>query len=49
MIHHVYTVGEVVRLIEDAGFRVEELLGDAAERTPYALGAPRLVVLATAL
>ena len=49
VIHHVYTVGEVVRLIEDAGFRVEELLGDAAQRTPYALGAPRLVVLATAL
>ena len=49
VIHHVYTVGEVVRLIEDAGFRVEEVLGDAAERTPYELGAPRLVVLATAL
>lgn len=49
VIHHVYTVGEVVRLIEDAGFRVEELLGDAAQRTPYVLGASRLVVLATAL
>lgn len=49
VIHHVYTVGEVVRLIENAGFRVEELLGDAAQRSPYVLGAPRLVVLATAL
>lgn len=49
VIHHVYTVGEVVRLVEDAGFGVEELLGDAAQRNPYVLGAPRLVVLATAL
>ena len=49
VIHHVYTVAEIVRLLEAAGFRVDELLGDAAERSPYVLGAPRLVVLATAL
>ncbi|HYN51097.1 MAG TPA: class I SAM-dependent methyltransferase [Thermoleophilaceae bacterium] len=49
VIHHVYTVAEVVRLLEAAGFRVDELLGDAAERSPYVLGAPRLVALATAL
>ena len=49
VIHHVYTVAEVVRLLEAAGFRVDELLGDPVERTPYALNAPRLVVLATAL
>ena len=49
VIHHVYSVAELIRLLEGAGFRVDELLGDAAERSPYVLGAPRLVVLATAL
>jgi SAM-dependent methyltransferase len=49
VIHHVYTVAETVRLLEAAGFRVEDLLGDPVERTPYRLGAPRLVALATAL
>jgi SAM-dependent methyltransferase len=49
VIHHVYTVAEVVRLLEGAGFAVGELLGDPVERSPYVLGAPRLVALATAL
>jgi hypothetical protein len=49
VIHHVYTVGETVRLLEAAGFRVDDLLGDPRDRTPYRLGAPRLVALATAL
>jgi hypothetical protein len=49
VIHHVYSVAEVVRLLEAAGFRVDELLGDPVERTPYTLNAPRLVVLPTAL
>jgi SAM-dependent methyltransferase len=49
VIHHVYTAGELVRLLEEAGFRVDELLADAVQRTPYMLGAPRLVALATAL
>jgi SAM-dependent methyltransferase len=49
VIHYVYTVGEVVRLLEGAGFRVDELLGNALERTPYVVGASRLVALATAL
>jgi SAM-dependent methyltransferase len=49
VIHHVHTVGEVVRLLEGAGFGVDELLGDPVERTPYALGSPRLVAIATAL
>lgn len=49
VIHHVYTVAEVVRLLEAAGFEVDELLGDPFERSPYVLGAPRLVALATAL
>lgn len=49
VIHHVYTAAEVVRLLEGAGFRVDELLGDPDERSPYALGAPRLVAVATAM
>jgi hypothetical protein len=42
-------VGELVRLLEAAGFVVRELLGDPVERSPYVLGSPRLVVLASAL
>ena len=49
VIHHVYTVAEVVRLLEAAGFEVDELLADPVARRPYSVGAPRLVVLATAL
>ena len=49
VIHHVYTVAEIVRLLEAAGFEVDELLGDPLARSPYSVGAPRLVVLATAL
>jgi hypothetical protein len=49
VIHHVYSVGELVRLLEAAGFVVRELLGDPVERSPYVLGSPRLVVLASAL
>lgn len=45
VIHHVYTAAEVVRLLEGAGFRVEHVLGDPARRTPYAMGAKRLVAL----
>ncbi len=45
VIHHVYTAAEVVRLLEGAGFRVDHVLGDAARRTPYELGAKRLVAL----
>jgi SAM-dependent methyltransferase len=48
VIHHVYTVAEVVRLLEAGGFAVDELIGDSVTRSPYALGAPRLVALATA-
>jgi SAM-dependent methyltransferase len=47
-VHHVHTVGEIVRLLEAAGFRVDELLGDPAQRTAFAPGAGRLVVSATA-
>lgn len=48
VIHHVYSVGEVVRLLEAGGFGVHELLGDPVEGGPYVLGSPRLVVLASA-
>lgn len=47
-VHHVHTVGEIVRLLEAAGFGVDELLGDPAQRTPFTPGAGRLVLSATA-
>ena len=44
--HHVHTAGELVRLLHAAGFaEVALLAGDAA--TPYELGAPRLIAVAT--
>ena len=49
VIHHVYTAAEIVRLLEAAGFRVDDLLGEPVGPIPYVLGAPRLVLLATAL
>jgi hypothetical protein len=49
VIHHVYTAAGVVRLVEAAGFEVDELLADPLARSPYTVGARRLVVLATAL
>lgn len=47
-VHHVYTAAEIVRLLEGAGFTVDELLGDPGARTPFELGSRRLVVLARA-
>jgi SAM-dependent methyltransferase len=47
--HHVYTVAEIVRLLQAAGFEVDELLGDPRRQTPFELGAGRLVVVATPL
>ena len=47
-VHHVYTAAEIVRLLEGAGFAVDELLGDPGTRTPFEPGARRLVVLARA-
>ena len=45
--HRVHTAGELVRLVEAAGFGgVRLLAGDGA--TPYALGAPKLILVATA-
>ena len=48
VIHHVHTVAEIVRLLEAAGFVVDELLGDPASRTSFGLGSKRLVVMARA-
>ncbi len=47
-IHHVHTSGEIVRMLEQAGFRVDELLGDPVEREAYSLGSRRFVAIATA-
>ena len=46
VIHHVHTVREVVRMLENAGFQLDELLGDPAKRTLYTVGSGRLIVLA---
>ena len=44
--HRVHTAGEVVRLVESAGFGgVRLLAGDGA--TPYELGAPRMILTAS--
>jgi len=45
VIHHVHTIGEVVRMLESAGFQVEQLLSDAAQRTPYTVGSRHLIAI----
>jgi SAM-dependent methyltransferase len=45
--HHVYTAAEVARLLAGAGFTDVCLLGEDG-RTPYALGASRLIAVARA-
>ena len=45
--HHVHTTAEVVRLLEGAGFSDVRLLGGEGD-TPYKLGSPRLIAVATA-
>ena len=45
--HHVHTAGEVVRLLQGAGFGDVRLVGGDGT-TPYALGAPRLIAVAAA-
>ena len=45
--HHVHTAGEVVRLLAGAGFRDVRMLGPDGT-TPYELGSPRLIAVATA-
>jgi SAM-dependent methyltransferase len=46
MSHWVLTSREVVRLLEQTGFHVEELYGDVDE-VPFEIGAPRLLAVAT--
>ena len=46
--HHVHTAAEVVRLLHGAGFGDVRLLGGDGGSAPYALGAPRLIAVATA-
>jgi len=45
--HHVHTTGEVVRLLQGAGFRDVVLL-DGDGTSPYELGSRRLIAVATA-
>ena len=45
--HHVHTTGELVRLLEGAGFRDVSLLGADGE-SAYELGSPRLIAVASA-
>jgi len=45
--HHIHTAAEVVRLLLGAGFGDVRLLGGDGT-TPYALGAPRMIAIATA-
>jgi 2-polyprenyl-3-methyl-5-hydroxy-6-metoxy-1,4-benzoquinol methylase len=44
--HYVVTSGELVRMVEVAGLRVESLFGDV-EDTPFAPGMPRLLLVAS--
>jgi ubiquinone/menaquinone biosynthesis C-methylase UbiE len=48
VVHHVHTVAELARMLENAGFVVTDLLGDPAARTAFELGSNRLVVVARA-
>ena len=45
--HHVHTAGELVRLLEGAGFADVSLLGGDGS-SEYALGSPRLIAVASA-
>jgi SAM-dependent methyltransferase len=49
VVHHVYTLAELLRMLAWAGFEVEELIGNLAERRPFELGDGRLVLLGRAL
>jgi 2-polyprenyl-3-methyl-5-hydroxy-6-metoxy-1,4-benzoquinol methylase len=49
VVHHVYTVAELVRMLIQSGFSIEELLGDPVSGERFELGSARLVVLAVAV
>jgi 2-polyprenyl-3-methyl-5-hydroxy-6-metoxy-1,4-benzoquinol methylase len=44
--HHIVTSGELVRMVEGAGVRVDALFGDTGEG-PFAPGSPRLLLVGT--
>ena len=46
VVHHVYTAAELVRMLEQSGFSVDELLGDPVCGERFELGSRRLVVVA---
>jgi 2-polyprenyl-3-methyl-5-hydroxy-6-metoxy-1,4-benzoquinol methylase len=46
VVHHVYTVAELGRMLVQSGFSVEELLGSPVSGERFELGSARLVVLA---
>ena len=48
VVHHVYTVAELVRMLEQSGFAVEDLLGDPVSGDRFELGSGRLVLVARA-
>jgi SAM-dependent methyltransferase len=48
VVHHVYTVAELVRMLEGSGFAVENLLGDPVSGDRFELGSGRLVLVARA-
>jgi hypothetical protein len=49
VVHHVYTVAELVRMLVQSGFAVEKLLGNPASGEHFELGSSRLVVVAKAV
>jgi SAM-dependent methyltransferase len=44
--HHIVTAGELVRMVEGAGVRVDALYGDP-EEAPFGPGSPRLLLVGT--
>ena len=42
VVHHVYTAAELVRMLEQSGFSVDELLGDPVSGERFELGSARL-------
>jgi 2-polyprenyl-3-methyl-5-hydroxy-6-metoxy-1,4-benzoquinol methylase len=46
VVHHVYTTAELVRMLEQSGFSVEQLLGNPLSGERFELGSARLVLVA---
>jgi SAM-dependent methyltransferase len=49
VVHHVYTVAELGRMLVQSGFSVEQLLGNPVSGERFELGSSRLVVVAQAV